>query len=213
MTGCGFASSFAARASAKRIAYYVRVGRPEDADVSEINVATAGCARARRFVVVLFPHVRSSWEIADLLRALDANDRWACTHVPWRHHERREAALIGVSWRTPDEVWSSVMGFAPLGEMPVTRRAPFVGLALWPGRRDNPYRRGKPGPGVGLVDGAHGMEKDAHDANWKETNAQVVDLFADPAEDREHLRAVAFSIPRAVAQELRFKDNTAPPAQ
>ena len=31
------------------------------------------------------------------------------------------------------------MGLAPFGTMPVTRRAPYVCLATWPGGHDNPY--------------------------------------------------------------------------
>jgi hypothetical protein len=211
MTGCRFASSFASTASARRINYYAKVGVPKSSDVPELDGATEVSARAGRFLVALFPHVRTTPELGDLLRALDESDRWGCSHVPWRAHERLDASLVRVTWRTEDGPLSSVMGFAPLGTMPVTRRAPFVGLALWPGGRVNPFRKGIVGPGVGLVDGAHGMEKESHDANWKETHGHVVSLFADPPEDRETLRDVAFCIPRSLAQGLRFKDGSKPP--
>lgn len=211
MTGCLFASSFAAQGSAKRIAYYVKVGVPSASDVPELDLATENSARAGRFMVVLFPHVRTVGEIGTMLLALDASSRWACSHVPWRDHERSNASLIGLTWRTDAGLLSSVMGFAPIGVMPITRRAPIVGLAFWPGGRVNSFRKGEPSPeGVGLVDGDHGMEKGAHDDAWKDTKDRVVTLFADPPEDRATLRQVAFCLPRDLTQELRFKDGFRP---
>jgi hypothetical protein len=147
MAGCRFASSFAAKGSARRIAYYVVIGHLEHADLPTIDVAAEGYAREGRFLVVLFPHVRSLPEIANVLQVLDANDRRACAHVAWRKHARNDAAQIGLTWRTEHGLESSVMGFAPLGTIPVTRRSPFLGLALvarW-SRERVPEGQGRPG--------------------------------------------------------------------
>jgi hypothetical protein len=115
----------------QRLAYYVRVGQPTQDDVPTIDRWIDGAAVARRSCVVLFPHVRSLAEIAALLGVLDASDRWACTHLPWRKHAREDAALVGLSWSTSAGPCSSVMGFATIGTMPVTRRAPYAAVAAW----------------------------------------------------------------------------------
>lgn len=47
--------------------------------------------------------------------------------------------MIGVEWQIGNGCVTSVMGLAPFATMPVTRRAPYVCLAAWPGGHDNPH--------------------------------------------------------------------------
>jgi hypothetical protein len=208
MTGCTFVSTFAARASEKRIAYFALAGM---SSATELNGLVSSTGHADQFIVLLFPHLRSPGDVGELLETLDADPRWRCSRIPWAKHERTSDSLIAVDWQTESGAWSSVMGFAPLGEMPSTRRAPYVALAMWPGATMNDYRKGTPGPNVGLVDGVHGMTREVHDNAWATTEAKVKRLMADPPEDRRQLRQVAFCIPRTVAQALTFKDASMGP--
>lgn len=48
--------------------------------------------------------------------------------------------LLGIQWATEVAgIASMPMGFAPFATMPVTRRAPYVCLATWPGGHENPH--------------------------------------------------------------------------
>jgi hypothetical protein len=209
MSGCRFAAVFAAKASTKRIAYYARIGRLAAGDIASVDEVIATAGMHDRFVVLLFPHVRSVREIGILLETLDKGSRWRCSHVPWAKHERTWDDLVSVEWRTDEGRWSSAMGFAPAGEMPATRRSPYVALAMWPGVIRNHFRPGQAGPdAIGLVDGKHGLRRNVHDTMWSNTSARVRALLADPPEDRVYLRHVAFCLPRTVARTLDFKDKS-----
>ena len=93
--------------------------------------------------------------------------------------------------------------------MPVTRRAPYVALSLWPDLHANPYRKDKRGPVVGFVDGAHGMGRTRYEGVWSSTSDKVGNLLSDPPEDRPWLRQVAFVLPSEATQGLALQEPTA----
>jgi len=99
------------------------------------------------------------------------------------------------------------MGFAPLGCMPVTRRAPHVALAVWAGAKLNAYRRSPEGV-VGFIDApvlgandAH-LDQDGQQSIWDSTMGRVRELLGDPPEDDLKLKDVAFCLPEANLAEL-----------
>jgi hypothetical protein len=47
--------------------------------------------------------------------------------------------MVGMEWRIREGLSSAPMGLAPFATMPVTRRAPYVCIAAWPGGHDNPH--------------------------------------------------------------------------
>jgi hypothetical protein len=99
------------------------------------------------------------------------------------------------------------MGFAPLGCMPVTRRAPYVALAVWAGAKLNPHKRSPEGV-IGFIDvpvsGADDipLDEEAHQRMWDSTMDRVKELLGDPPEDDFKLKDVAFCLPEVNVAEL-----------
>lgn len=127
--------------------------------------------------------------------------------MEWRKHARRGAGLVGLHFTTADGERSSVMGFAPLGCMPVTRRAPYVAIAVWSGSKVNVHKQ-TAGTKIGFIDGPV-VDKDgapldaaAHRSIWETTMARVQELLGDPIEDDFRLKDAAFCIPEANVAEL-----------
>jgi len=111
--------------------------------------------------------------------------------------DRKGSIIVDVAWKTANGKYTSVMGFAPLGCMPVTRRAPYVALALWPGDHENAWLKQQ--DELGIIGAPHGMDRNRHKAQMKTTNERVKVLLELPAEDAEELRRVTFALPVATA--------------
>jgi hypothetical protein len=200
MSGCWFARRLASQGSTNpRVAYWTRLGPLLRSDVPALDALLDQSATRGHFFVALFPYARSAEDIAQLVRTLARSERWKCRRVEWRKHARNECVLVGITWQTREGLPTSVMGFAPLGAMPVTRRAPIVALALWPGPHANPFRQDKRGPVIGFVDGAHGLNAVTYDSVWADTKASVQSLLAEPPEDAARLREAAFCLPSGLA--------------
>ena len=199
MSGCAFAADFSRKAATKdRVAYWTLLGPLRRGDVAVLNAVIDDSASSSRFVIAIFPHVRMPDEIADTLQMLGQDARWFVERVDWRKHARGNCGLVGLTWQSPTGKRASVIGFAPLGSMPVTRRAPYTALALWPGPQVNEYRS-EPSDVVGIVHGAHQMSKVAYDVAWSASKDKVAEMLSEPPEDRPHLRNVGFCLPRALA--------------
>lgn len=110
---------------------------PAEALTRSLDAVFDVAAEAKLASVAVFPDLRSAEDITALVESLAATSRWVVRLPTWRRHQRDDA-LVGLYWRTPKSRLSSVMGFAPLGSMPVFRRAPYVALGLWTGERENP---------------------------------------------------------------------------
>lgn len=109
----------------------------------------------------------------------------------------------------------SALGFAPLGTMPVTRRAPYVALGIWAGGYDNPFRK-RPDEFVGAGDMKHGLAEESY-------HRMRVDTVANMRARREALRTtdiitgVTFCVSNvyrerleSMAQELAFTSSIRP---
>jgi hypothetical protein len=133
MSGCRFASLIGQRRERFVAAAYTGVAR--EVDVARIfEYGIQECAP----VLALFPDIRTEAALVEQLRALARGARWRITR------QRppglvTDDVLIGVAWQIGNGCSTSVMGLAPFATMPVTRRAPYVCLAAWPGGHDNPH--------------------------------------------------------------------------
>jgi hypothetical protein len=201
VTPCRFARIYAAESpetNESRIACGVVLDRFSAEDVEDTDRLFDVAAERKMFGALLFPRVRYADELAEVLAVLHASKRWQCTRENWREKLQRPADVpIGLYWVTPAGERSSVMGFAPLGSMPVTRRAPYFALVAWPGGRDNAYA--KPVDGVGFIDADPGVPQASYDEMKKRTIADTRTLLGDPPDDSILLRSVAFCLPTSVA--------------
>lgn len=204
MSSCGFASSVA---GIGKINYQPLLDELESSDLPQIAAFLDAAGAGENFGVLLFPRVRTVRGIVRLLRVLGEHERWKLARVPWGAHPRDGAALVGLHFTTKHGDASSVMGFAPLGCMPVTRRAPYVALAAWSGAKLNAFKKSPTGK-VGFIDGpvvstdgGHFSEA-AQQTTWDNTMNRVRTLLGDPAEDDRRLKDVAFCLPATSVEEL-----------
>jgi hypothetical protein len=194
-TGCRFATHLAGTA---KLTYYVVLSSAlAKTDLPTIDAVIDEAAKGGQPAAILFPRLRSPAAIVAMLSVLRSGNRWSVDRVPWRNHERRNAVLVRVQWTTAGGLRSSVGGFAPVGTMPATRRSPYVALVLWGGGKANPHKRTPRAGEVGFIDINTGWTAKQHEKAWTPTDKQVRDALADPAEDVERLRGVAFCLPRA----------------
>jgi hypothetical protein len=198
LTGCSFASSLAG--ARLRIASWQVSSVPSEDDLEGIGAFIDRTAARRQIALLMFPRLRTAVDVARTIHALSKDKRWTCKRVEWRNHAREDSVLIGMNWSTPGGLISSAMGFAPLGTMPVTRRAPYVAIALWAGGHENPHFKNET-QFVGLPDFPTDFAEDKHKSTWDATRRDVRLLFADPPEDALRLREVAFCLPRAAVEE------------
>lgn len=199
---CGFAKAYAAEhplTKESRIACSVILDDLSSQDVVDADSLFDAVGQEKMFGALLFPRVRYAEELTEVLSVLHASPRWRCTREIWRQKlSRPEDVPIGLQWRTAAGDDSSVMGFAPLGSMPVTRRAPYFALVVWPGGHDNEYAKKTVGV-VGFIDGDPGVPSAAYETMKTKTGAHTRELLGDPPDDPILLRRVAFCLPRRVA--------------
>jgi len=103
---------------------------------------------------MIFPSLRTHEDVADACRILSRSPRWKAERQSY------SCAVTGceglrMDWTTRSGMRSAAMGFAPFGEMPVTRRAPYVALALWTGERLNPFHSRGPAGTVSMAHAPH----------------------------------------------------------
>lgn len=203
MTGCDFAKRLAGKANRVAIALHVEAELPPTKWIDDTFDANADADRA---VITVFPRISSEQGLVDFLNAF-ARDRWRI---------RRGAklspsggVLVGIDWTTKNGDVSETMGFAPFASMPVSRRAPYVAIATWPGGRLNQFRGqgATPAPRTGVVsflDAPHDFEAGEYEAKWAETTARVTSLMAVPPDDASLYRRTAFAISADASAKLTF---------
>lgn len=194
MSGCRFAAALARDPS--RIAFYVGVEEMRESELSRLSDFLDDTEKLKRVAILLFPRLRSPNDIIARLDTLTLEPRWSRASVSWREHPREDTELVGLTWTTTQNLRSDAMGFAPLGTMPVSRRAPYVAIALWAGGHDNPHFV-KAGERVGFTDIANDFSADTHKKMWDATEERTRELLHDPPEDIVRLRRVAFCVPRS----------------
>ena len=185
--GCVFASSFAAEGVDGRISFATFPDLGSEA-VADINGHLDGCGRSDRAACMVFPSVTSAADIVGLLKLLAEDQRWRCRRL------EPESDLLRLEWRTAFDRWSQTLGLAPLLSMPVTRRTPYVAIALWPGQAK------KAKDWVGFIDMPSKMAPKAHGRALSNSARAASSILGDDA--GEHWRKVAFRLSGEVRQEV-----------
>src|SRR6185295_16535216 len=122
-----------AKEAAGRIRPMVLTGALDATHLTQqLDPALRDAATHSEAVLLIFPDLRTPAEVARLLGLFSADSAWTCSEIKWKDYERDDI-LISLEWTTPTRHKTSAMGLAPLGTMPLTRRAPYVSIVLWPG--------------------------------------------------------------------------------
>ena len=200
ITGCLFATRFA-----KEPTGYIRpivlTGAIDATHLPEqIQPVLEDAAAHSEAVLAIFPDLRTPEDVARLVDSLSRHDSWSCGEIEWREHPRDDI-LISLEWGTPTGQTTSVMGLGPLGTMPVTRRAPYVALALWPGGQKNPFRQ-ESRKRVSLADMPHSLDRETHDKYWRQTEENKRRYLEGQNEGSARPR-VTFCLPRTVRSQIR----------
>lgn len=195
ITGCLFATRFAAE-STGRIRPIVLTGATAATHLGEqLEPVLRDAAAHSEAILAIFPDLRSPEDVARLIDALSRDTAWSCSEVQWREYPR-EDLLISLEWSTPSGHMTSAMGLGPLGSMPITRRAPYMAIALWPGGQENPFRQ-EPRKRVSLADMPHSLPRDIHDTYWRRTEENKARYLDGQSEGSARPR-VTFCLPVSV---------------
>lgn len=147
--------------------------------------------------IVLSPRSASPADVASLLRALRRSDRWQATDVSTASDVERALVRIDLKWRRADGGFASVVGFGPLRCMPISRRAPYVALAMWTGPHANDIVKASEPVSVA---GVRLRLPPALAKKLKSNTKERVDkMVAFEDDDRRLLRRTTFLLPRGVA--------------
>lgn len=198
LTGCHFASTFAAKKPV-RIDFYSPLGAIDHEQLAAFIDATA----ARELTaVLLFPELRTARDTVRVLASLSRGPRWRVARARWpRGYRKADSIALSLEWKTQAGAICDAMGLAPLGTMPITRRAPYVAIVVWGGPHLNTHVRA--GPHVGVASAPTGLEKKAHRKLMTASDKRVRELLRlPPEEDPVWLRQVGFILPKASAMGL-----------
>lgn len=168
-------------------------------DTDEVEIILDQCAEEERVALLLFPRMRGVEEIAELVRTLDTHPRWRACIDPAMARDADEVGLR-LTWTTREKRTTNAMGFAPLGYMPVTRRAPYVAVAAWTGGHSNSIRSTKSEGEVTMGDAPPKMERAKYKVTLQKTREQTGRLIEGDVAV-EILRNLAFRLPQAVVRE------------
>jgi len=200
MTGCQFAKLIAQRR--ERIVTSTFAGLTKEEDVS--RTFEAGTA-ARLPAIAIFTGIRTEEQLVEQLRILSRGTRWRITSERPDGLETDDV-MVGMTWQVREGLVSSPMGLAPFGTMPVTRRAPYVCIAAWPGGHDNPrWKRFEEGV-VHFLDtdiSALNLSKAKYTSLTEVSNAATEDLLSETGDGARFYRRTAFRLRAAVAAARR----------
>jgi len=200
MTGCQFAKLIAQKR--ERIVAAAFPGLTSEIDVSRLFETGTDTHLP---VIALFTGIRTEAALIEQLSILARGSRWRIT----REHPAgliTDDAMIGVEWQIGNGCVSSVMGFAPFATMPVTRRAPYVCLAAWPGGHDNPHWTHYERDIVHFLDTdltALQLTIPKYRSLTKLSRSTTEQLLTELGDDARYYRRVAFRLQGSVAESLR----------
>lgn len=188
LTGCTFASTMLRQKEGQRggITILEQSFNRDRLATSTISSSLELLAFGRSFGIIFFPDINSPFDLANMLALLGHHERWRVTVKSVDEHE----IALQVEWRTQEGHWSDCLGLAPMMGMPPTRRAPYVGLALWPGPPRTSNKSGK----VDLKDVPSPLPKSQHKGVRDETRERVSALFGERFEKTEW-QSLAFKLP------------------
>jgi hypothetical protein len=98
------------------------------------------------------------------------------------------------------------MGLAPFATMPVTRRAPYVCLAAWPGGHDNPHWTRYDQDIVHFLDTdltTLQLTVPKYRSLMTASRSTTEQLLSELSDDARYYRRVAFRLQGSVAESLR----------
>ncbi len=196
LTGCAFAAQFGARGEG--LLFYEVMGDIRDVDADDVAAFFDRAASDLRVAILLAPQAKGDDATAILLRVLADHPRW---DISAAGELARDDAEIGVrmTWRTRAGQTTDAMGFAPSTYMPLTRRAPHLGLAAWTGGHENPKRK-RHEPGHVIIGDAPPPELGTYSATMERTRESSRRLTAPDEIEREHLRRLAFRLDRRAVE-------------
>ncbi len=139
------------------------------------------------------------------MRILSAGERWKITE---EHPEglATDDVLIGMEWTIRLGLASAPMGLAPFATMPVTRRAPYVCIAAWPGEHENPHWTRYQERVVHFLDtdlSELQLTKPKYRSLTTASRDATRELLSEVGDDARHYRRVAFRLQRSVRDSLR----------
>lgn len=164
--GCTFASKFALEPSGKIRPLIINGTATSSHLAEQLQPHLLDAGENKEAVLVVFPDFRLDEHVAELVNTLANSDWWVCVEADWKNYPR-DALLVRLEW-SAGGIRSIAMGLGPLPTMPLTRRSPFVAIAVWPGGKDNefnPYRN-RNQDRVSLADMPHALDRETHDAYW-----------------------------------------------
>lgn len=209
--GCDFASTLV---KGEKVSFF-SIADPAvewtDDDVDDFESAIEQAAASGICAIGLDVIATTGADAAALLRRLHDREAWKVSIIGATDAPIVKLALHYLSGARR----SSVMGLAPFGTMPVTRRAPFVSLVVWGGaagtRKIHEKARHAPDEhSIGLVDIPIRLDDDPFDTAWKNTIARTKARLVLPPFSSKVLRDVCFMLERGDV-EKGFPELLAPP--
>jgi hypothetical protein len=96
------------------------------------------------------------------------------------------------------------MGFGPFPTMPVTRRAPYICLATWPGEHENVHRKKFEPQMVDFLDSRlpEPLTPGEYKAVWNGSTNRTTELLSESRDSAAFYRRVAFRLSAAVASKF-----------
>lgn len=164
--GCEFVGSFAK--DGEGISWFALDGDPSP-DAADALTALVESAQATNEVSgLVFPNISSEAQLRDLIGMFEQSARWTVKREP-DVRAGRPIEIVRMCWLNQQGTPSSLLGMAPLLTMPVTRRAPYVSVFLWPSERANKHRK-QQFPEIGIGDSQPPpLEDDAYEQMRKST--------------------------------------------
>jgi hypothetical protein len=107
-----------------------------EVDANELEAFLKGAADKFEALQLVFPGPATAYQAVDLIKTLCQHPSWSCHEIDWMPDERGRSLQVGLRWHAEESDYHSwVLGIAPFGPMPFTRRfegAPFIALVLRP---------------------------------------------------------------------------------
>ena len=162
--GCSFAT-WAARN--RRLRYASFFDAPDENVVRQLSLHIRMAQAQEQLALAVFPSIETERQLMAFVELLIRDQQWTAIQRPIS-----DRLAVELRWKASELLEASAIGFAPLGTMPVTRRAPYVALGIWAGGHNNP-RRKKPDAFVGVGDMSHTLRTDRYDTMQRLTRDHV----------------------------------------
>lgn len=204
LCGCHFAPAYTRKAAGLAMAFTKLDSLDDGGDTLPEVLAGGlrGAAEIGKIGVLLFPEMRRIDELAKLItilaRGTDSGWSVAVREPGTGFSTRADEVPIRITLRTRHDAASNVMGIAPIGTMPITRRAPYFALVAWAGLGRNPFREETPGA-VGIancpLEPRFANDEAAYRRRWDESTATMDRISATDVRRRYWLHKTSFVLP------------------